>query len=553
MSGILTVRKPGELEGVSALDHDTNIAPPSAAEPGDEALLARVAAGEAPAWEDLVGRHADAVYSLSVRMLGRCPEAEDAVQETFLRVRKSAHTFQHDGNARGWILKIACREAMKMSIRRTQTRRRNAPLESAAEPAGRHDARAERRDLHELLRRAVDELPDAIREAVVMHFGAEMSQVEIAKELNCNQTTVSYRIRQGLEKLRARLGAAAVTPVALGKCLLAESAPEALHASVLNVAAKAAAGSLRYSRPLLAAKSGSAVGVATALVLGAGLAIGGYVMLAEPPAAKSAVPEAEESATPAPAATAPQQAPAAKPQAPKVHQRWSFNEKPAAPFFTFQGRWHWRAPGKDHPGGIYFPSGNVHTGWVLPVKLNHRDVRLALKVRPISTGDADQRLSDIGAGWTDGAAILEFMPWLSGTAGPRINSKLRLNFEVYLVRNFSFELIENELVGITEYRTPYPGDQVFVHGSNWAVEEMEIRELEAGEVPAELVEIAKIGPVVYAERIKSLSKPIHSDIGGTGILMRSDIRNTNLNSTWSPSFRFDQIDVDKELKDAEGE
>lgn len=527
----------------------------AAGEAGDEDLLARIAAADAPAWEELVRRHTDAVYSLSVRMLGRCPEAEDAVQETFLRVRKSAHTFQPDGNARGWILKIACREAMKMSVRRIQTRRRNAPLDSAAEPGGHGEARAEHRDLHELLRHAVDELPGAIREAIVMHFGAEMSQVEIARELNCNQTTVSYRIRQGLEKLRTRLGAAgaaAVTPVALGKCLLAEHAPEALHATVLkaSAAAKAAAGSLRYSKPLLAAKSGSAVGVATAVVLSAGLAIGGYVLLNEE-AAPKAKPPAPATAQ-AEALAAPAQA--VLPVEPKVHQTWNFNTNETKPFYAFQGRWLWKKPDGKRPGAIYFPAGNVHTGLVLPAKLTRRDVKLRMILRPLTLEAEATRLSDFGAGWTDGERIFDVKKWAAGTTGTHFEQELSVDITFYFVDRFLFLYIKELPLSVSEYREPYPGDRIFIHGSNWAIEEIELVELDQDQVPQVLKEIVQVGPLKFVEHTPDAGSMNYKLDGNRVLVMKLFAKGTiRTDQPWTPGYRFDQIDIDKELKDAEGD
>src|SRR5205823_1392214 len=105
---------------------------------------------------------------------------------------------------------------------------------------------------------AVDELPERLRAAVVLHFGAGMNQSEIAGELRCDRTTVADRIEQGLEALRRRLSqqgitaAMALTPAALAGCMAVEKIPVSVLERLLTlkqvasvsvrVGAKAAAG-----------------------------------------------------------------------------------------------------------------------------------------------------------------------------------------------------------------------------------------------------------------------------------------------------------------------
>ncbi len=76
--------------------------------PEDQALLARVAAGDSRALDTLYDRYARVVYSAALRILGSAELAEEVVQETFWRVWRRSGTFQSErGQVASWILGIA--------------------------------------------------------------------------------------------------------------------------------------------------------------------------------------------------------------------------------------------------------------------------------------------------------------------------------------------------------------------------------------------------------------------------------------------------------------
>ena len=216
----------------------------------DGALLARLAAGDKAAWDTLVRRHADIVFSVVSRIVREPADAEDAGQEAFMRLKEYAHTFdkvRYGENARNWIATIACREALKINARRATSR--NVPYddEMGGGPSGKNAAgqsQVEEHEVHTFLRDAVQDLPQRQRQAIVMHFVAGMTQMEIASELSCDQSTISDRIRQGLDKLRQRLGASGVS-LAIGPALIAKAlmqqAPEVFVKSLLTHSAWAPA------------------------------------------------------------------------------------------------------------------------------------------------------------------------------------------------------------------------------------------------------------------------------------------------------------------------
>ncbi len=209
----------------------------------DGVLLKRLSAGDKAAWDTLVRRHADTVFSVVSRIVRRQSDAEDAGQEAFLRLKEYAHTFdaaRYGDHARSWIATIACREALKINSRRAAAK--DVPYDDEmgggpANPESQGNAKVEEREIHSLLRTAVEALPQRQREAIVMHFAAGLTQTEIATELGCDQSTISDRIRQGLDKLRQRLGSAdvamALAPATLAASLL-EQAPPAFVSGLIN-------------------------------------------------------------------------------------------------------------------------------------------------------------------------------------------------------------------------------------------------------------------------------------------------------------------------------
>lgn len=126
--------------------------------------------------------------------------AEDAVQETFLRAYKAYGGFRGDSSEKTWLTRIAIRTCY--DIRRGSwfkyINRRVTPemLPEPIQPVSEHD---------QALTIAVMNLPVKLRETIILYYYQDMSTAEIAEMLGVTQPTVSYRLKQGREKLRAQL------------------------------------------------------------------------------------------------------------------------------------------------------------------------------------------------------------------------------------------------------------------------------------------------------------------------------------------------------------
>jgi RNA polymerase sigma factor (sigma-70 family) len=172
----------------------------------DEALVLLAARSEQLALAELYDRYGRPAYGLALRVLRDEALAEDAVQEAFLALWRTAARFVPErGKASTWILTLVHRRAVD-TVRREQHRRADA-LEHAPEPAGGSAAddallRFQRERVQEALRR----LPDAQREALELAYYGGFSQSELAERLGQPLGTIKSRMFAGLAQMRELLG-----------------------------------------------------------------------------------------------------------------------------------------------------------------------------------------------------------------------------------------------------------------------------------------------------------------------------------------------------------
>ena len=172
----------------------------------DEALVALAARSEQTALGELYDRYARPAYGLALRILRDDALAEDAVQEAFLAVWRTASRFVPErGRASTWILTLVHRRAVDV-VRREQRRRADS-LEHADEPAV--EGVEEDAWLHfqrERVQVALSRLPDAQREALELAYYGGFSQSELAERLGQPIGTIKSRMFAGLARLRELLG-----------------------------------------------------------------------------------------------------------------------------------------------------------------------------------------------------------------------------------------------------------------------------------------------------------------------------------------------------------
>lgn len=179
----------------------------------DRADMERLAKGHDAALNELMERHAGPVYQFLFRMLNSEEDANDCAQETFARVYR--HRERYDGGKfTTWLYTIASNLAKNEYRRRG--RHPNVSLEAETEGGGTlaetlpatgagPGEQVERGERGEAVRRAVDGLPEDLREAVVLCEWEEMSVADAAAVLKTTRRAVESRLYRARQKLREQL------------------------------------------------------------------------------------------------------------------------------------------------------------------------------------------------------------------------------------------------------------------------------------------------------------------------------------------------------------
>lgn len=171
----------------------------------DEALMVRIARGDQPAFRVLTRRHLPAMVRLARRILGNTADAEDVAQEAMLRVWTHAPRWQPLAAFKTWLTRVVVNLCLD--------RKRRAPwvdLEAAgeiADPAPGAGDLAEADERERLLQRAIANLPDRQRAAIVLTYSEGMSNAQAADMLDTSVSAFETLLVRGKQNLRRALGA----------------------------------------------------------------------------------------------------------------------------------------------------------------------------------------------------------------------------------------------------------------------------------------------------------------------------------------------------------
>ena len=184
---------------------------PHAAPAADmDALIERCLTGDQDAWAQIVRQHWRKVFNLAYRFVGRHDEAEDLTQEIFIKIFKALRTFDRRANFQTWLISISrnlCIDHYRSVRKERETMARDVdpadlmPVSRERSPYG----HLEQLDLRQLIGRALKELPQTLREAVVLRDLKEFSYQEIADQLGLPEGTVKSRINRGRLELARQL------------------------------------------------------------------------------------------------------------------------------------------------------------------------------------------------------------------------------------------------------------------------------------------------------------------------------------------------------------
>ena len=173
----------------------------------DLVLVDRVLAGDRRAFESLVRRHERRVFRVALAVLGNIQDAEDAMQDAFVKAFRHLPQFRKESRFSTWLTRIAVNEA----IQKRRKRKNYVPLEESETGEGHvtpkryepwksdPEALYGKQEIHRIIEDAIQSLPEIYREAFVLRDVEELSAEEAAEVLGTTVPALKSRL------LRARL------------------------------------------------------------------------------------------------------------------------------------------------------------------------------------------------------------------------------------------------------------------------------------------------------------------------------------------------------------
>ncbi len=189
----------------------------------DEELVERTLAGDPGAFDLIVARYKDRVFSYARRMLNNPDTADEIAQDIFMRAYRYLDHFRGDSKFSTWfytIVSSTCKNAAKYHGLRSRSREEYSPGSDGELPSDPLDRvpsdvfapepNVERIETRRTVQDAIRELPDIYRQVVVLKDINDFSYEEIARILECELGTVKSRLARAREMLRDKLTAAGI-------------------------------------------------------------------------------------------------------------------------------------------------------------------------------------------------------------------------------------------------------------------------------------------------------------------------------------------------------
>jgi RNA polymerase sigma-70 factor (ECF subfamily) len=164
-------------------------------------LLDRLAANDEAAFRCLVERHIDRAYAIALRILGSRADAEDVVQDTFLKIWTRRGEWQQ-GRAKfsTWLYRVVTNRCIDL-----RRRPRTEDVEAVPEPADKQPdavSAMQRSEVFNMLEEAMNLLPEQQRIAVILSYHEDMSNAEIAEVMETTIAAVESLLKRGRQQLK---------------------------------------------------------------------------------------------------------------------------------------------------------------------------------------------------------------------------------------------------------------------------------------------------------------------------------------------------------------
>lgn len=182
----------------------------------DKELVERACDGDGDAITLLVERYSPRLHRYLTRLVGRPEQAEDLLQDTWLRVMEKLDSFRIDRPFAPWLYAVARNRAIDILRRQSRQGRKEPhyraedgtftdPLDLVADPAPSALDELSERDLLGHVQKTLAALPPELREVLSLRFEAQFRLDDIARVLRLPSSTVKSRLYRGLEQLRLRV------------------------------------------------------------------------------------------------------------------------------------------------------------------------------------------------------------------------------------------------------------------------------------------------------------------------------------------------------------
>jgi len=180
----------------------------------EKKLIELSVSGDIEAFETLIQSHQKRVYNIALRMTGNPEDAQELAQDAIVRAFTSIGKFRGDSSFSTWLYRITinvCTDFLRKRRKTTVISMEQGPVSNEnnqgiqiEEEAPGPDELAEKKQLKELVREAIDLLSDEHKQVLILRDIMDMSYKEIANTLNVNEGTIKSRLnraRAGLKKI----------------------------------------------------------------------------------------------------------------------------------------------------------------------------------------------------------------------------------------------------------------------------------------------------------------------------------------------------------------
>ena len=198
----------------------------------EEALLKAFRNGDSAAFDGLIEMYSAKLYKVAYALLGSRQDAEEVVQDTFLRAYRALHAFRGESSLETWLHRIVLNlarnkyhwnhrrgDGVNVSLTAGDDSDGDSGPDNEQDVPDRRlepDLILEQNEIGTNIMKALNRLPDNLRETMLLRHVNDMPYEQIAQKLDCKVGTVKSRLSRGREMLRDYLAAAGILPSAGG-------------------------------------------------------------------------------------------------------------------------------------------------------------------------------------------------------------------------------------------------------------------------------------------------------------------------------------------------